>query len=230
MSNLSDAIHPYYPLEADISGFLKNEWSTPALLATFATACTAVFSITYATLRFFRPRLPQSELLTILWFVLCGSIHIFFEGFFVANYKDLGSSQHPIGQMWKEYALSDSRYLTSDPLVLSVEALTAIFWGPLSFTIAGLIAVNHPLRHPLQALVSAGQIYGDILYYATNTYDHFFNHISYSRPEAFYFWVYYFLMNFFWIVIPSVLLCSSIVATRRAFETVNRLEENKKGE
>ncbi|KAL9071719.1 MAG: hypothetical protein Q9157_005358 [Trypethelium eluteriae] len=93
------------------------------------------------------------------------------KSFFVANYKDLGSSQHPIGQMWKEYALSDSRYLTSDPLVLSVEALTAI--------------------------------YGDILYYATNTYDHFFNHISYSRPEAFYFWVYYFLMNFFWIVIPS---------------------------
>ena len=78
-----------------------------------------------------------------------------------------------------------------------------ICWGPLSFTVAGLIATDHPLRHPLQALVSLGQIYGDILYYATSMYDHFFNQISYSRREAYYFWFYYFLINFFWIVIPA---------------------------
>ena len=52
-----------------------------------------------------------------------------------------------------------------------------------------------------------GQIYGDILYYATSMFDHYFLGITYSRPEAYYFWGYYFLMNFFWIVIPGSMSC-----------------------
>lgn len=66
-----------------------------------------------------------------------------------------------------------------------------------------MITVDHPLRHPLQAMVSLGQIYGDILYYATSLFDHYYLGITYSRPEAYYFWGYYFLMNFFWIVFPG---------------------------
>lgn len=66
-----------------------------------------------------------------------------------------------------------------------------------------MITTQHPLRHPLQAMVSLGQIYGDILYYATSMFDHYYLGITYSRPEAYYFWGYYFLMNFFWIVIPG---------------------------
>lgn len=46
-------------------------------------------------------------------------------------------------------------------------------------------------------------LYGDALYYATSLYDHYVNGISHSRPEALYFWVYYFLMNFVWIVVPA---------------------------
>lgn len=30
------------------------------------------------------------------------------------------------GQLWKEYAFSDSRYLTSDPFVLCMETVTAV--------------------------------------------------------------------------------------------------------
>lgn len=30
------------------------------------------------------------------------------------------------GQLWKEYALSDSRYLTQDPFVLCMESITAV--------------------------------------------------------------------------------------------------------
>jgi len=66
-----------------------------------------------------------------------------------------------------------------------------------------MITTQHPLRHPLQAIVSLGQIYGDVLYYATSMFDHYYLGITYSRPEAYYFWGYYFLMNFFWIVIPG---------------------------
>lgn len=36
-----------------------------------------------------------------------------------------------------------------------------------------------------------GQLYGDALYYATSFFDHAVNGISYSRPEALYFWFYF---------------------------------------
>jgi cholestenol delta-isomerase len=73
----------------------------------------------------------------------------------------------------------------------------------MSFAVALLITYEHPLRHPLQALVSLGQIYGDVLYYATSMFDLYFKGLSYCRPEAYYFWGYYFFMNFIWIVIPG---------------------------
>ena len=34
--------------------------------------------------------------------------------------------QDPFGQMWKEYAYSDSRYMTSDAFVLCMETVTAV--------------------------------------------------------------------------------------------------------
>jgi cholestenol delta-isomerase len=69
-----------------------------------------------------------------------------------------------------------------------------------------MITFEHPLRHPLQALVSTGQIYGDVLYYATSMFDHYFAGKTYCRPEGYYFWCYYFFMNFIWIVIPGCML------------------------
>lgn len=52
-------------------------------------------------------------------------------------------------------------------------------------------------------MVCLGQIYGDILYYATSMFDHYYKGVTYCRPEAYYFWGYYFFMNFIWIIIPG---------------------------
>jgi cholestenol delta-isomerase len=65
-----------------------------------------------------------------------------------------------------------------------------------------MVATGHPFRYPLQAVVSLGQLYGDVLYYATSMFDHYILNLSYSRPEAFYFWGYFVFMNLFWIIIP----------------------------
>ena len=128
---------------------------------------------------------------------------MFFEGYYAANYSTLGSKQTLIGQMWKEYAFSDSRYLTRNSFVLCMESVTAVCWGPGCIIVAALIMLRHPLRFPVQSVVSMGQFYGDALYYATSLFDHWTHGVSYSRPEAFYFWFYFVLMNFFWIVIPG---------------------------
>lgn len=48
------------------------------------------------------------------------------KGYFVLNHAKLASSPDLFAQLWKEYALSDSRYLTSDPFMICVETITAV--------------------------------------------------------------------------------------------------------
>ncbi|MBE3047708.1 hypothetical protein IMZ48_35405 [Candidatus Bathyarchaeota archaeon] len=66
----------------------------------------------------------------------------------------------------------------------------------MAFLIAYCIAAQHPARHALTIIVSTGQVYGDILYYATSLLDE-----SYCRPEGYYFWFYYFFFNFIWMAV-----------------------------
>lgn len=78
-----------------------------------------------------------------------------------------------------------------------------LLWGPLCLSVAYTIFTQHPLRHPLQIIACMGHLYGDVLYYATSLVDYYAHGVSYSRPEPYYFWVYYFAMNFIWIVVPA---------------------------
>lgn len=132
-----------------------------------------------------------------------GTLHCFFEGFFVFNQATLGSGQSLFAQLWKEYALSDSRYLSGDPTVLCAEAITVFVWGPLCFTTAILILVSSPYRHALQAMISLAHIYGDVLYISTSLADLYFRGVSYCRPEPCYFWFYFLFLNLIWIFVPA---------------------------
>ena len=71
-----------------------------------------------------------------------GVIHLFFEGtslsitleyllltvagYFVVNHVGMAGKSDLFGQLWKEYSMSDSRYLTQDAFVLSMETITAV--------------------------------------------------------------------------------------------------------
>jgi cholestenol delta-isomerase len=61
-----------------------------------------------------------------IWYHLAGTLHCFFEGYFMINHDRMASAQDFFGQLWKEYALSDSRYMTSDTLVLCMETITVV--------------------------------------------------------------------------------------------------------
>jgi hypothetical protein len=80
--------------------------------------------------------------------------------------------------------------------ILTIYPSIQFAWGPLAFLIAYCIAVQHPIRHALQIIISTGQVYGDVLYYATSLLDE-----SYCRPEGYYFWFYYFFFNLIWMVV-----------------------------
>ena len=187
---------------------------------------------------------------------IAGSLHVFFEGYFVYNHSRMSSMQDFLGQLWKEYALSDSRYMSSDPIVLCMESLTTvrrsmrqffqnmnlnctdwlvqITWGPLCFLTAVLITRNSPYRHPVQALVSTGHLYGNLIYYTTCLFEDFYSAKRYYRPEPQYFWVYFILMNAFWLIIPasesSHGLCwmgSDWCAIQYVYTAVSRLREGR---
>ncbi|KAK7569644.1 Emopamil binding protein-domain-containing protein [Phyllosticta citricarpa] len=187
-SNATFKPHPYYPLGVEISGYAANDWTLLQLLVALMVGCVFVFGLAAVAAKRTRPEVTKTELVTVLWFVLCGCLHMFFEGFFVTNFETIGGSKHIFGQLWKEYSLSDSRYLTQNTFVLCIESITVVIWGPLSFCTAYFVATEHPLRHPFQVIISLGHLYGDVLYYATTVVDHALLGVSYSRPEPYYFW------------------------------------------
>ncbi|KAI8634538.1 3-beta-hydroxysteroid-Delta(8),Delta(7)-isomerase [Xylariaceae sp. FL1651] len=220
--HLKTPLHPYYPLGVAIPGFVAKALSTQEILGIFIATCLGILVPTWIYIRQTRRDLPSGDVLTALWFVLCGFIHLGLEGYFAFNARELASHSTILAQLWKEYSLSDSRYLTADTFVVCMETITAVCWGPLSFACAWCIVADHPLRHPLQSIISLGQLYGDVLYYATCTVDFVTAGIEYSRPELAYFWGYYVLMNAFWIVIPTCLLVQSTRETGRAFATAKK--------
>ncbi|PYH95452.1 Emopamil-binding protein [Aspergillus ellipticus CBS 707.79] len=221
-------LHPYYPVDAPIHGYAPNEASLFTILTTASLSATVLLGVTFALVHVIRPSLRKVDQLAILWFVLSGTLHCFFEGYFMRNHDRMASAQDLFGQLWKEYALSDSRYMTSDTLVLCMETITVLVWGPLCFLVASLVLSQHPLRHPFQIIVCMSHLYGDALYYATSLFDHYVHERPYCRPEPYYFWVYYFLMNFIWIVVPLYYLCQSIRAISDAFKALGEIAMQRK--
>ncbi|PLB44501.1 3-beta-hydroxysteroid-Delta(8),Delta(7)-isomerase [Aspergillus steynii IBT 23096] len=221
--------HSYYPVDAAIPNYVPNEWTTLSLVSTFAVACVVVLSVAKTLATNANPRISISELSTVLWFTLCCPIHLILEGYYALNWATLAGSQHLLAQLWKEYSLSDSRYLTSHAFNMVMENVTAWLWGPLSFLLAIFIVTENPFRHPLQIIISTGQLYGNILYYGTCAFDFLVHGVEYSRPEEYYFYGYFVFLNAFWIVIPIVLIFNSIRACAGSFAELKRLKARANG-
>ncbi|KAI8634605.1 Emopamil binding protein-domain-containing protein [Xylariaceae sp. FL1651] len=195
--------HPYHPLGVHIPAYAANEAPVPVLLA--ALGGTLGFAVLGAALvaRKCNPRLSASGLAVFCWFAMNAWLHCVFEGYFVLNHAAVASSQSLLAQLWKEYALSDSRYLTSDSFMLSVESITMFFWGPLCIANAIATARGSPSRHALRIVACVAHLYGVALYYATSQCESYFTGRSHSRPEFVYFWVYYVGFNLPWAIVPA---------------------------
>ncbi|KAF2213078.1 hypothetical protein CERZMDRAFT_96749 [Cercospora zeae-maydis SCOH1-5] len=228
--DLAVTSNPYYPIGSSIAGWTPNESSVFTLLGAFSGASVVLFSSTFILAKRIQPTLTRGELLTTMWFVLSGTVHILFEGYFISNFSELASQQTIIAQMWKEYAFSDSRYLTSNGLVFCLETITVFVWGPMCLLVAAFIVMRSPWRHPLQIIVSLAHLYGDTLYYATSFFDEAVHGISYSRPEAFYFWFYFIFMNSLWIIIPAALILQSSWTAATAIAAATKRVESKKSQ
>lgn len=196
-------LHPYYPTDIKLPNYIPNDATISANATHFSVLWVLLLGSSWILLINRTHGLNLSDKLTCLWFIFCGTLHCFFEGYFVLNYSSLSMKQDLCAQLWKEYSLSDSRYLTGDSLVLAAEFATVIFWGPLSYVAAICTLRLNPWRYPVQAIVSLAHIYGDTLYISTSLLELFSKGVSHSRPEALYFWFYFLFLNGIWLVIPA---------------------------
>ena len=74
VTKLAQPPHPFYPIEANVVGYLANEYSVLKLLGLFAAGCTAVLGSALAVANTYNPTLSRGDKASILWFVLCESI------------------------------------------------------------------------------------------------------------------------------------------------------------
>ncbi|KAJ0366721.1 hypothetical protein COL154_003601 [Colletotrichum chrysophilum] len=182
-ANVAAPAHPYYPVDAQILHYTANQTSIPVLLIAFGAVLALAVGAAVLGARKAHPALSKADLFT----VAC--------------------------QLWKEYALSDSRYLTSDSFMLCVEGFTVAVWGPLCWSIVVAIAKRSTLRYPLTIIMCVGHLYGVVLYYSTSLTEYFLHGVSHSRPEFLYFWVYYIGFNGPWVVVPTRMPSLSFVDT-----------------
>lgn len=73
MVSLAAPLHPYYPLEVEIVGYLTNDWHFLTLIEVFAAVCLVVFGVTYVVAKKVNPSIGMRELWIVMWFVLCES-------------------------------------------------------------------------------------------------------------------------------------------------------------
>jgi cholestenol delta-isomerase len=65
--------HSYYPVGVAIPSYVPNEWSTVALVSTFAITCIVVLAAAKAIATNTNPGITIPELSKVLWFTLCTS-------------------------------------------------------------------------------------------------------------------------------------------------------------
>ncbi|KAF9107713.1 hypothetical protein BGX29_005230 [Mortierella sp. GBA35] len=200
--------HPYYPRDLVLDHYVPNTntviqtlfYVSFAFLSTVGLVCLLGSPRRHSTLQ------APWERFAFFWFILCGTMHILFEGYFGIYHATLAGDTSPVGQVWKEYAISDSRYLSSDSFVRTVEAITTLVWGPLALYCAWSLYHNLASRHIAQLMLSLGQIYGCTLYYFTSI----FEGSPQCDPHPYYYYFYFWFFNIFWMVAPVFLIKDSI--------------------
>jgi len=209
--------HPYYPLDAQlVSTYVPNKSSPTTLVTLISSAFAVVILGSWGALKLYKPQLLANERWIAVWFILCGVLHTTFEAYFVSNFTKIAAQQNIVAELWKEYALADSRYLTDDAGVFSLEAISVFVLGPLSLLTAYMTVTRDPRRQFLQTVVSVTHLYGVVIYYFSSLVDIVLKEQSHCRPEARYVWGYFIGGNIPWLIIPACILYSCMEDSRKS--------------
>lgn len=122
--------HPYHPATLDLPSYTATTVSPATLAPLLGGLGLAVLALAWRLLAALNPTLTVRARATACWFLFCGLLHIHFEGYFVRHRRSLAARTDLVGALWKEYALSDSRYLLAGAgegqFVFAIEVLTVV--------------------------------------------------------------------------------------------------------
>ncbi|UKZ47883.1 hypothetical protein TrVGV298_002117 [Trichoderma virens] len=121
-------LHPFSPFAMELPTYVANTIAAPVLVSIFAAGYAVIFLITYGIIQRMRPSMGSGEMAVAMWFALCGCIYLFFDGYFSYNAFDMAGKTDIFGQLWKEYALSDSRYMSQDALLAAATRNVLTVW------------------------------------------------------------------------------------------------------
>ncbi|XAR48263.1 hypothetical protein NMG60_11031020 [Bertholletia excelsa] len=193
--------HPYVPRDLYLPGFVDVQLSKLTIVGTYALASLLVASLVW----FFSGRMAKiSKIDRVLmcWWVFTGLTHMIVEGYFVFSpefYKE--KTAFYFSDLWKEYSKGDSRYAARDSAIVAVEGITVVLEGPACLLAMYAIATKKSYSYVLQLAISLGQLYGTVAYFLTAYLggDNF-------AVNMYYYYVYYVIMNSFWVLIPSLIV------------------------
>ncbi|KAK9720258.1 hypothetical protein K7432_004275 [Basidiobolus ranarum] len=193
-------LHPYYPPTLHLPQYIPP--THPLTYTLGITLGTITLVIVLGGWLGKRKGLPLSKQTTFTWFVLCGFLHSTLELYFILNHRTLASDNSILGHVWKEYAKSDSRYLSSDTFLWCTEALTVYLIGPLCWYTSYLTYKQTLTHHLYVVLTSTCHLITCSLYFSTSLLEGSPECI----PETQYFWIYFIGFNLPWILIPGLLI------------------------
>lgn len=136
------------------------------------------------------------------------------EGAFVylSIVGNVADSQGLIASLWKEYGKADTRWLYSDPTVVSLEILTVVLDGLLALVLIYAIVKEKYYRHFVQIVLCVCELYGC---WMTFFPEWLVGSPSLNTSSWLYLWVYLVFFNGLWVLIPGLLLWQSWVELKK---------------
>ncbi|NXA16157.1 EBP isomerase, partial [Sapayoa aenigma] len=210
--------HPYWPRSLLLPGYVaaaRPGWECAGAVAAAAAALLALgWALGGAG---GGARRSPARRLAVGWFLVCAAIHGILEGYFSLRHRELPADTGLLADVCEQRERGEAGRRGGDDFTVAMETVTAWAWGPLSFLTFLAFLRHHPSRYVLQLIVSLGQLYGDVLYFATEARAGW----SHSDPQPLYFWGYFVGINGLWVLVPGALLldaCHQLVLAQRSHD------------
>ncbi|BFZ00330.1 hypothetical protein BsWGS_03369 [Bradybaena similaris] len=168
---------------------------------------------------------PPVEKWVLSWLVFDGLVHILLEGSFVvfSLTGSVNASNSELASLWKEYGKADTRWLVSDPTIVSLEILTVVVDSLLCLiTIIGIVTDGY-YRHYAQIILCVCELYGGWMTFCPEWLTGSPNLETSSFMNL---WVYLVFFNGIWVVIPLMLIYQSLLDMKATRLTLDRLKSS----
>lgn len=171
-------------------------------------ACAAQFAVGYVFAQIWGKKCSVTDRWVLVWLFYDAIVHITLEGPFVymSLIGTVATADNIFAELWKEYGKADSRWLHSDPTIVSLELLTVVLDGFLALLLIYAIVKDKHYRHFIQITLCVCELYGGWMTFCP---DWLIGSPSLNTSNWLYLWVYLFFFNGVWVVVPGLLLWQS---------------------